>query len=204
MKKILNLKNKSIFSLFFVISMLLIYLYAIYRIYSADVCYEKSVSAIEKGIYYDALEKASCAIANNPLEPNYYRGRAKVLILIAASLQREDIGNLKNQARADLETAYMLNPSNLVTIRNSVPLYYYLAINDYSKQPGSDNWDIAYIKSTRDFYTEVKTTYVHDAGVISLIAKYEKKLGLHDEYESSRQLIKNLRPDLLEWHEAFR
>lgn len=177
--------------------------YTVANIYTADVCNEKAVNLADRGAYYAALNKAECAVNKNDHEPNYYRNRAKILILLAATSEDSDISDYKKAALFDLIAAYNLNPKNLVTLRNSVPLYYYLAIRDYSLPPGINNQDSEYIGITKEFFTTIKNRYSGDAGVVVLLAKYEKKLGLTKEYEESVEIIKKLRPDLLDWHEAF-
>ncbi|OGC38962.1 hypothetical protein A3K42_00400 [candidate division WWE3 bacterium RBG_13_37_7] len=59
--------------------------------------------------------------------------------------------------------------------------------------------DPAYDFIVHDFYAWVKTTYANDAGVLVSIAEYEKKLGWSEDYEKTLQMIKVLRPDLLNW-----
>jgi hypothetical protein len=92
----------------------------------------------------------------------------------------------------------------LVTIRNSIPIYYLLAIRDFYLEPGRENIDENYIGIVKDFFSRTKHSYWNDAGVILSIAKYEKELELDAEFEESRFRIKDLRPDLLEWHDLLR
>ncbi|OGC68951.1 hypothetical protein A2415_04085 [candidate division WWE3 bacterium RIFOXYC1_FULL_39_7] len=175
------------------------------RIYSADVLYESSQRYLAAEEYEDALRTASLAIKKNPLEPNYYRGRAKVYIGFLADTQnRESQLLFKTAALEDLKKAYKLNPKNLVTIRNSVPLYYFLAAEDLT-QPGSkENIDEAFLSEAANFFEKTKLAFPNDVGVFTLIAKYEKRLGLEKQYEESKARVQQLRPDLLEWHENFR
>jgi len=173
------------------------------RMYVADTYYKKAQSLIETGSNNIVFNSASKAISLNPYEPNYYRGQAKVFVvrlLTYTDRNREaKLGILTN-----LKKAYELNPSNLVTIRNSIPLYYFLAVKDISLTSGEENIDGEFVTYTKDFFEMAKNRYWNDAGVISSLAKYEKKLGLSNEYEVSVERIKVLRPDLLEWHESFR
>jgi len=61
-----------------------------------------------------------------------------------------------------------------------------------------------YSGAVKEFFQNTKDKYWHDAGVISTIAKYEKRLSFLTEYQESVNRIKEIRPDLLEWHPSFR
>jgi hypothetical protein len=78
-----------------------------------------------------------------------------------------------------------------------------LASEDPKVAAGSKNWDKNFVEITSDYYKELKNTYSHDAGVISLVAGYEKKLELMDEYNVSKRMVEELRPDLLQWYQSF-
>ena len=155
-------------------------------IYQADEYLHQSQVYLTEGDTDMALFSINLAIKNNPLEPNYYRVRAKILM----------VGIAKDEAFADLQSAYKLNPNNLVTIRNEIPLYYFLA--------GYPSLDEKYLSLAKNFFEESKMIYKNDAGVVSLIAKYEKKLNLVDEYQESVKMVGVLRPDLLDWYDSFR
>jgi hypothetical protein len=173
------------------------------KIYLADVFYRKSQALIETGSDRVILESINKAISLNPYEPNYYRGRAKINI-VRFLPDANTPYSVKQGIIADLYKAYDLNPNNLVTIRNSIPLYYFLAVKDINVPAGKENIDSEYAPYTIEFFKMVKKIYWNDAGVIASIAKYEKKLGFDNDYEVSVERIKTLRPDLLEWNEAFR
>jgi hypothetical protein len=173
------------------------------RMYTADTYFKKSQNLIGTGEKKLVLKDATKAISLNPYEPNYYRGRAKILIVRYLPYS-DKTSELKLQILADLKKAYTLNPTNLVTIRNSIPLYYFLAVKDLSLTSGPQNLDEEFVNYTKDFFATTKDTYWNDAGVIASLAKYEKKLGLDTEYEKSVERIRILRPDLLEWNESFR
>ena len=104
----------------------------------------------------------------------------------------------------DIKKAIELNPLNLVTIRNSIPLYYFLAVKDVGNVSGIDNIDTEYLSTVKEFFQNTKYRYWNDAGVISTIAKYEKRLSFTNEYQESTKRISELRPDLLEWYPSFR
>lgn len=170
--------------------------------YNADIYYKKSQELIKNGDDEEALLYADRAILKNSFEPNYYRGRAKVSTVLLVSSNEKD--KVKESISADLKKGLDLNRDNLVTTRNSIPIYYFLAIKDVYKAPGEGNYDEKYINEVRDFFKKTKEDYSNDVGVILSVAKYEKKLGLKEDFENSVNRIKNLRPDLLNWHESLR
>jgi len=177
-------------------------LFFLSKIYLADIYFKKSQALLNIGDEKNAFSYVNKAISLNPYEPNYYRGRAKVnTIRLVAVASEEDV---KKDILFDLQKAYSLNPTNLVTIRNSIPLYYFIAVRDLSVGPGASNVDEKYIDYTKEFFRAAKRNYWNDVGVISSLAKYEKKLGLKIEYEESLERIEFLRPDLPEWNESFR
>ncbi|MBN1162871.1 hypothetical protein JXA34_03975 [Patescibacteria group bacterium] len=188
---------------FGIIVVLFIYLQMLFRIYYADVCFENAVRSIDRGEYDIAVVYVNQAIKSNSEEPNYLRLKAKALILISTDATGDESYEYKTVALDSLRKAYELNPNNLVTIRNSVPLYYYLSVHDYSLPPSVDNLDDRFIRYAADFFETVKERYSHDVGVITLIAKYENRLGLYEEYNDSVSLVEKLRPDLLDWHTNF-
>ena len=70
---------------------LFFYFSILFRMYYADVCFEKSVKLITKEKYESALHYIDAAIKSNPKEPNYYRLKAKALILVSTELTSEEI-----------------------------------------------------------------------------------------------------------------
>lgn len=173
-----------------------------FRIFSADLNYKKSQVLLSGGYSERAHRLSQKSVNQNPLEPNYYRGRAKVNLI--KILYVDDLtvrAEIKEKVLSDLKKATSLNENNLVTIRNLVPLYYYLAITDMNSESTLDS---KYIDVTRGFLESNKNRFWNDAGVISSIAKYERKLGFVKEYGDSVRRIMELRPDLLDWYESFR
>ncbi len=177
-------------------------LYFLLRIYYADVNFKKSQNLLRTNEAKRALLYADRSISLNSYEENYFRGRAKVNTVLLVGSENTDL--LKNSILLDLEKANDLNTNNLVVIRNSVPIYYFLAVKDIYLESGRDNIDEVYINVVKKFFEDTKKSYWNDAGVVSLIAKYEKKLGLDDEYNKSRERVRVLRPDLLNWSDSFR
>jgi len=175
------------------------------RAFSADINYKKSQEMIVDGYSDFVMNLSDNAVRQNPFEPNYYKGRAKVNLL--KLLYAEDLSaksQIKERVLIDLVKAYSLNEDNLVTIRNIFPLYYFLASKDIDLGTSDNNIDPKYIGVTKEFLEANKKRFWKDAGVVASVAKYEKKLGLLDEYSESVQRIMELRPDLLDWYESFR
>lgn len=169
--------------------------------YSADAHYEKSQHQIDSGDYYEALESINSALTLNPYEPNYYRGRARINVISLSVVQEEFIPEIKKEIQDDLIHAYILNPDNLVTMRNLVPLYYFIATKDITVREDSANLDPEYLENTKSFIQRLKDRFVNDAGVYVLVARYEKRLGLTKEFGDSVKRINVLRPDLLDWYQ---
>jgi len=173
------------------------------KIYRADINFKKSQEFLSAGDRERALYFANKSLDLNPYEPNYYRGRAKVLTVYL--LPTKDVNSVKERMYSDIKKSIELNPLNLVTIRNSIPLYYFLAIeNAMGNISDVNNLDVRYSGVVKEFFKNTKYKYWNDAGVISTIAKYEKRLSFTNEYQESVKRIKEIRPDLLEWHPSFR
>jgi hypothetical protein len=174
------------------------------RNYAADLAYEKAKDSLDQVQLSDAFDHAEAAIKLNPLEPNYYRMRARVLINYLAYKDRSVRTVTKQLIINDLQNAYNLNPENLVTIRNIIPLYYFVATENVSAPAVVENVDPYFLEPVKNFYAQVKDYSPSDAGVYALIAKYEKRLGLDSEYNDSVEKVRVLRPDLLDWYESFK
>lgn len=184
-----------------------IYLGAISKfisIFIADQNYSKAQRLLTTGDYVTALTISNEAVLKNRNEPIYFRGRAKILLAGLASVPDDTKSDLKQLAHKDLESAYNLNPTNLATIRNIVPLYSYLATKDLNKPAGINNVDPNYLPIAEDFFIRIKDISPNDVGIYTLLAKYEKRLGLSEDYTQSVEKVRLLRPDLLEWHENFK
>ncbi len=158
--------------------------------YSADVDYRTAQDLLKASKITESFTKINSAITKNPMEPDYYRHRAKLYIVY----------NKKEEALKELEASLTLNPANLATVRDNIPLYYFLASKDLTQQASPENIDPQYITIVQNYFRTVKNLYPYDAGVYVAIAKYEKRLNLQDDYAKSLERLSILRPDLLEWH----
>ena len=175
------------------------------RMFFADINYEKSQAMLTENYSESVLRLSEKAVSQNPLESNYYRGRAKVNLIRLLYIEDSQTKiQVKEDILADLVKAYSLNENNLVTIRNMFPLYYFLALKDINLGPTADNIDTKYIDITKNFLETNKKRFWNDAGVVASVAGYEKKLGFVVEYSESVKRIMELRPDLLNWYESFR
>jgi hypothetical protein len=177
----------------------------LFRVFFADINYAKSQEVIAGGYTKSVSVLSEKSVSQNPFEPNYYRGKAKVdlLKLLYVSDPATKL-QIKERVLADLVKAYSLNENDLVTIRNELPLYYFLALKDIGLGTTQNNTDPRYLGIAKEFFESNKKRFWNDAGVIASVAKYEKKLGFVQEYSESVQRIMILRPDLLDWYESFR
>lgn len=183
------------------------YLVIIYgSIYSADVYAGYSENLLMDGDTVSAVIAINKAIKYNPQEPSYYRQRAKVYITATAETPQgsQQLEDLKQLALQDLTTSLAMNPKNLATIRNSSVLYFYLANKDITKQATLDNQDLEYTKIAREYLKQMQNYLPNDVGVQVTAAKYQKRLFLEDDFVDSKEKIKSLRPDLLEWQQDLR
>ena len=179
-----------------VISLYILCTILIGRIYRADVYAKKSETALKQLEIDDSLAYAKKAITLNQNEPYYQRALAKSLLTKSLNNQA-----YKAQALNAVEKAEKLNVINLATLRNNVPIYYYLALKDITSKKNADkNIDPYYYKEAVSYFKQVKTSYPDDLGVAVLIAKHELLLGMTTEHAKSIENITRLRPDILNWY----
>ena len=190
---------KNIYLLIIVVAYILL-MKSFWQTVSADEAYVDSQKVLKTADYERAIKYANTSITKNPNEPRYYYGRAKAYLATTVALNSEDTTKVKEKALRDLQTAQELNPSNLVTLRNMVPLYYFLASKDLKASPSASNVDQLHLSTTQNYYRDFKNYSPNDVGLYALAAKYEKRLGLMQDYQESIRNVKRLRPDLLEWY----
>ncbi len=178
--------------------LVLVFLFATFvvRMYLADVYLVKARSFFEMSDYKQVIKYADKAIAQNNLEPSYHVYRANAVVLQTLALKPEVAAYLKLQALADIEYAISLNKINLVTLRNALPVYFYMAYNAADDYSYSEEY---FLQQTKLYITMLKTFYPNDAGVLVEIAEIENALQMESEYNGTVEMIKALRPDLLEW-----
>lgn len=198
------IKTLKILLIILVTSIGMYFLSICYRNFSADVNYQKSLEALDMEDYKNAYDYAENAIKLNPMEPNYFRMRARVLISLLPNKSASDQYAIKKQILQDLTTAFGLNPHNLVTIRNIIPMYYFLATKNILVGASPENVDKDYFPYTSAFYYLVEDISPNDVGMYALLAKYERRLNMKSSYEYTISKVKELRPDLLNWFEAFK
>ena len=178
-------------------------LFIFISVYRADVSYKKARDSVAERSPAKGLEFINKAIEINSMEPAYYRERARIYLVISANRDREAVRVLKNTALEDLRTAHFLNPGNVVTTRNSIPLYYFLSAGDLTEAAGPENVDYRFVPYTKEFYRYAKTVSSNDVGIYVALAKYENRLGFSNELAESTEKIRLLRPDLFDWHESL-
>lgn len=172
------------------------------KIYLADIYFGYSENLLADGENIEALLAVNKAIKYNNQEPSYYRQRAKVYVASTANALQgsKELEDLKQLALQDLITGHEINPKNLATIRNSTPLYFYLANKDLSLTATKENLDPEYSEITKEYLIQMQNYLPSDVGVQVLAAKYQKRMNFENDLKESRERIKELRPDLLEWH----
>lgn len=173
----------------------------VFSFYRADVKSRSSKDALETGATQEALVLADNAVALNPFEPAYYRWRAKANLLESIYMSPDEREATKDAILADLEKSRDLNPENLATLRNNISLYYFLALQDTSEESPVDE---EFLSVTRAYYASLKEAYSTDLGVLTSVAHYENRLGLTKESEVTENMIRSLRPEILEWHPLLR
>lgn len=171
------------------------------KMYLADIQLAQSEELLLNGKTQKALDKINAAIKNNPQEPKYYRHRAKISVTATLGQKPETQKQLKDLAVRDLEKGRSLNPKNLATLRNSAPIYFFLGNKDLSQPATTENIDTSYLFTIENYFNQIKNYNDTDVGLYVLSAKYEKRLEMNDGYNESVEKIKELRPDLLDWHE---
>ncbi len=170
------------------------------KIYIADYFSVKSDTTLSEGDIHEALRLSNKAITYNPKEPSYHKQKAKVLIASTVYVNGEDVEILKNMALEELLIALELNPTNLATLRNTAPLYFFLANKDLAKPTTQKNIDERFLPIAQEYFKQIQNYTPNDVGVQVLSAKYQKRLGLDKDYLETIERIKVLRPDLLVWH----
>lgn len=170
--------------------------------YVADIMNVRAENALSTSSINKSIEYSNKAILYNPNEPAYYKQRAKALISSTAieSYDNEQKTFIKEKALDDLTIALELNPNNLATLRNTAPLYFFLANKDLTKPSTIENIDEDYLPISREYFKQMQEYVPNDVGVQVLSAKYQKRLNLEEDYQESITKIKELRPDLLDWY----
>ncbi|MFZ5424449.1 MAG: hypothetical protein ACOZAO_01495 [Patescibacteria group bacterium] len=188
-----------------ILGITLAYVFFIYKfvnIYNADRAYVTSKELLTKGYIDKSIEEAQNAQKLNKNEPRYYQAEAKALL--AKTVEETNKDELKQTAVNKLETAIKLNDKNLATIRNNVPIYYFVGVKDLAKEASINNLDADNLTKVNEYYAYAENYAPQDVGVKVLLAKYYKKLFQYEKFEKTKEDIKALRPDLLEWHEDIR
>ncbi len=162
--------------------------------YLADMWNYSAKESFEMGDFVTAHSQSGDAVDLNPNEPAYFLDLAKTGL---AFLPKEETLFYLNHSR-------QLNPRNLLTLRNGIPLYYYLGIQDLSVSVKDAKFDSRYLSIASNYYADLKKIYPNDVGLLVSVAYYEKKLDLNEAHKETLKMIKDLRPDLVEWHPLLR
>lgn len=199
LKNILNI-NK----ILKIVLIFLIYIFCIYnilRVFVADIYFQKAGKQLEEIHLDEAFKLNSKAISLNSKEPQYYIQQAKILMLNTANEKSGAYIPTKNLIYTYLTKALYLNPNDLVSKLDILPVYALLSTkNILDSEIYPNNIDDKYEDSMYLFIENLKKDYPNDVGVIAKCAYYEKRFGFDTEYQQSIERIKILRPDILEWY----
>ena len=195
----LMLNKKKLSRILFAITYL-IFAYLIIKLFFADVMYAQSRNAIGKGDIETATHNIDSAILYNPNEPRYFLERAKILTIIGSTKDLNLNPEIKIGALESLEKAEQLNSKNIVVLRNSMSIYYFLGFENINSNLQLSFVDEEYKKVASDKFEQLKATYPNDLGIFVLVAPLEKNLDLKNEFNSTIKKIEKLRPDLLDWY----
>lgn len=168
----------------------------------ADVFSYRAEKAYDKGYVEEALKFSNVATNLNKKEPFYFRQKAKILIITSSGISGENMAGMKKEALEDMLYSKNLNPTNLATLRGLIPLHYFLTLQDLRGASLGENssFDFEYFAGARAYYNFMFATYPNDVGILTQLAKYQKLLGLSDDYNLTLNRVKELRPDLLNWY----
>ncbi len=177
----------------------------------ADMFSKASDGYFEAGESKKSLDYSTKSLELNPNEPYYYRQRAKTYMLTLVGQPRDQVDRIKALAYEDVTTATSLNPKNLATLRGNISLYYFLALENLVDATNNSDQDAReasaitptdphYLILADDYYTKLSQDYPNDVGIQTQVAKYQKLLGLEDEYKETLQKVKILRPELIDWY----
>lgn len=184
-------------------AILVIFLYvglgfAVLRFFIADMFDYASDLAIKAGRVSDSVSYSQTSLDLNPWEASYYKTYAQSLLYKSVDLEHRK--EYKSLALQNLDKAISLNPQNLATLRNTLPVYYYLVVDDLTQPIRASNLDPDYLVTYIDRSQSLQKYVPTDAGVLVILAGHYKKLGLTDLYNQTREKIEVLRPDLLNWY----
>lgn len=168
-----------------IFTIVIIYVFLIKLLFSfflADIYFTYSRNLFDEKKFEESLKVATLAVQLNHYEPSYYRQLARAYLGVS------EYGKVLDH----LQQAQNLNENNLTTLRNAIPIYYALSKSN-----------ALYLDTTKSYFVYLKSRYPQDLGVLVDVAAYEKSLGFDESYDDTLLMIKNLRPDLLEWYPSL-
>ena len=120
----------------------LLFISTIFDVYRADLKAVNSKEVLGAGDSAEAYILAQEAVALNPYRPYYYKNRAQVLLISFMAADAVPPEEIKEQIFNDLQKSLVLNPENLASLRNNIPLYYYLALENLSVENSEENMEV--------------------------------------------------------------
>ncbi len=180
------------------------FLSVVLNLFIADMYFASAKYKLENGEIENSLKEINKSISSNSNEPQYFRQKIKILDAKRILVKEAEIEKIEGSILSLLLESESKNPKNLATLRNIIPLYYFWIGKEGTDEEITNPNREEKIKVARVYFLKLKNTYYNDLGILVDVATYEKKLGLMQDYELTKAMATNLRPDVIEWHESFR
>lgn len=155
-----------------------------FNLFLADVSFNLGERANRFGLYETAVEYYQGAVSLNPREPRYHREMASVL----ASMDKLE------EAEAEAETAYRLNPQNSLTLRSLILTY--VRMSEAEKKYQARAEELA--QEVVDQQPTNPQPYYQQALILLQTGKEEeavsslkKALELKPDYQKARELLES-------------
>lgn len=167
--------------------------------FAADYLASSAKDALYKGQISDSLLLINNALDLNTNEPNYHKLRATILLTATLSEQfdSEQKTALREEAASELDNAYSLEPTNVVNIKNLLPIYAFTALKDVSNT-SNPQVDVAFKERAMRFYAKVQDIIPTDPSFYLLLGKQYKLLGENQKASEMFTQALRLKPDLEE------
>ncbi len=170
----------------------------------SDYLHSKGKEYLYDGYISKASDLVESSINLNPNETLYHRTLATTLIAgtISSELNPKDKETLKKRALKELNTAYKLQPYNVVNVKSLIPMYYFLSVSDIS-DPKNAALDEEFKKSAISFYKKIQGISPNDASIYLTLGKHYKLLKENETAKSLLEKALTLKPDLIEAQEEL-
>lgn len=182
--------------------LVLLFVYAVFTktvfsFFYADYVHKEGREELFAGNITKSSQKVGKAVRLNPNEPFYHRSKATVYLAatIIEGVSDEDKMVLKARALEELEKAFGLQKNNLVNVKNLIPLYLFLALDD-SNNLENATVDRGYVNHAIKMYTEVENISPNDSSTYLSLGKNYRLLKERDKAREMLEKALMLKPDL--------